>query len=56
MSRIARGAGRGHHGGSISAEVRSTEREQSAGRSAIDGGHQIHLEKGVLDKTVEVNR
>ena len=56
VSRVARGAGRGHHGGSISAEARSAEREQSAGRSAIDGGHQIHLEKGVLDKTVEVNR
>ncbi len=45
-----------HHGGSTSAEPQRGEREQSAGRSAIGGGHQIHLEKGVLDKAVEVNR
>ncbi|GLH71519.1 hypothetical protein GETHLI_00210 [Geothrix limicola] len=49
-------AAREHHGGSTSAEPRSGEREQSAVRSAIGGGHQIHLEKGVLDRTVEVNR
>ena len=54
MSRA--GGARGHHGGSTSAEPQGGEREQSAGRSAIGGGHQIHLEKGVLDKAVEVNR
>ena len=54
MSRA--GVARGHHGGSVSAEAQRAEREQSAGRSAIDGGHQIHLEKGVLDRSVEVNR
>jgi len=54
---VSRGGGaRGHHGGSISVEAQRAEWEQSAGRSAIDGGHQIHLKKGVLDKAVEVNR
>jgi len=54
---MSRRAGHGHHGGSTSRSLQSGRLgAQDSMSCAIGGGHQIHLEKGVLDRTVEVNR
>ena len=51
------GAAHASHGGSSSRSPRSGRvGAQDWMSCAIAGGHQIHLEKGVLDRAVEVNR